>query len=305
MRLPNLILAGAPKCATSSLYRWLAEHPDVAPASDKELFYVVDHDSPFRKTDSNAHDHGLEGYSRYFRNADPSCPWAIDGTTHTLYQESAIPFLQRLPEPPQIVVVVRRPSARVYSSFRFSQHTLARFRHPTTFAEFRQLVEQREMDALRRLVPFERSLYVLLRDVAYSQYLDWLEPWRHAFGESLHVLVFEEMRTAPKKVVSDLADRLGLDSSFFRDYSFSVDNVTVRPRHPTLHRMLRGVRRWVPKIPATQALYRHYLGLQKSSTEAPTTEDEDALRELDRHFAPFDSRLEQAFDLDLSAWRTP
>jgi len=36
---PNLVVAGAPKCGTSSLYFWLAAHPEVAASREKETFF--------------------------------------------------------------------------------------------------------------------------------------------------------------------------------------------------------------------------------------------------------------------------
>lgn len=305
MRLPNLILAGAPKCGTSSLYRWLTDHPQIAPASDKELFYVVDRDSPFRNPDANIHDHGLDGYGRFYRHADPDSPWAVDGTTHTLYQRSAIESLGRMPQAPRILVVVRRPTDRVYSSFRFSQHHLARFSQAVTFADFRRAVDAEDLQTLRRWVPHERSLYVLRRDVTYSEYIDWLIPWRRAFGESLRILVFETMRSHSRRVLRRLAEELGIDGGFYDDYPFSTDNATIRPRHRRLHRWLRRLRPWIPKVPATVALYRRYLGLQRTPMEAPSAEDQRALARLDGHFAPFNDRLAEAFHLDLSSWRRP
>src|SRR5688500_8554449 len=39
MRLPNLIIAGVPKGGTTSLFRYLAQHPDICAARNKELRY--------------------------------------------------------------------------------------------------------------------------------------------------------------------------------------------------------------------------------------------------------------------------
>ena len=301
--LPNLILAGAPKCGTSSLFRWLTDHPDVTAGDDKELFYLVDRDSPFRKPDANIHDHGLGGYGRLFQNADQRCRWRLDGTTHTLYQASAVDVLRRLPEVPQVIVVLRRPADRVFSSFRFTQHNLARFSRPMTFSDFRHLVEQGDDAALQRLVPFARSRYVLQRDVAYSQYVDWLLPWRQAFGERLHVLLLEDLKASPVDAVRSLAKDLDLDANFYDTYDFPRSNPTRRPRHPILHRLLRRARPWVPKGRLSVTLYDRYLRRQSVPLPPPSAQDLEALEALDRHFAPYDRRLTDAFHLDLSPWR--
>jgi hypothetical protein len=37
--LPNLLLAGVPKAGTTSLFRYLEQHPDICSSSDKEIGY--------------------------------------------------------------------------------------------------------------------------------------------------------------------------------------------------------------------------------------------------------------------------
>ena len=44
--LPHFIIGGAPKAGTTSLYKYLLEHPDVLPAKDKELTFWGNFFSP-------------------------------------------------------------------------------------------------------------------------------------------------------------------------------------------------------------------------------------------------------------------
>ncbi len=37
--LPNLVVAGVPKAGTTSLYAYLAQHPDVFAPKTKEIYY--------------------------------------------------------------------------------------------------------------------------------------------------------------------------------------------------------------------------------------------------------------------------
>ena len=38
-RLPNLVIAGVPKAGTTSLFNYLAQHPDICPSDVKETRY--------------------------------------------------------------------------------------------------------------------------------------------------------------------------------------------------------------------------------------------------------------------------
>jgi len=41
---PNLVIAGAPKSGTSSLFFWLAAHPEVCGSQKKETYFLADKD---------------------------------------------------------------------------------------------------------------------------------------------------------------------------------------------------------------------------------------------------------------------
>src|SRR5215212_3535508 len=51
--LPNWIIAGVPKAGTSTLFRWLTDHPEVSGPSEKETCYFVDRGSHMFRPDRN------------------------------------------------------------------------------------------------------------------------------------------------------------------------------------------------------------------------------------------------------------
>ena len=64
--LPNVILGGAPKCGTSSLYFWLAAHPDCFGSPKKETFFFADAVNRFNVS-ANSHNHPVEAYQSFFK----------------------------------------------------------------------------------------------------------------------------------------------------------------------------------------------------------------------------------------------
>jgi hypothetical protein len=300
------MLAGPPKCGTSSLFGWLADHPEVAVPAVKETFYFVDRDSPFFKLDANVHLHGVEGYRKVFAGKPPSVRHLLDGTTHTIYQKSVIDLVADLEPRPHFVFVLRKPSQRVYSSFRFARHNLANVDPALSFARYVRLVREGRLEELRTYFRFERSFYVLSRDLGYSRYVEHLRPWSERFDpQFFHVLLFEEMVADPRTVVRGLAERIGLDAGFYDDYTFAAANPTVEVRSPGLHRLARTLARVVPKNRVTSAVYRRYLALQRRGRPPTSPEDAEALAELDELFAPWNDRLAETFGLDLGAWDGP
>lgn len=303
MSLPNLIIAGAPKCGTSSLFRWLADHPEVCGSSVKETFYLMDPGHPLLRKNSSFHEHGLSGYQAYFRNSSAEHKIVFEATTHYIYQRTPIEVLSGLPEVPRIIFMLRKPSERVYSSFQYTKNNLANFTRDISFSQFVEIVRSNPEDT--RLDEYAgRSSYVLKNDLKYSRYIEYISRWRERFGgDRVHVFLFEEMKKNSPGFMKELASRIGIDSSFYDEYEFPVRNETFSVSYPALHRRVKGFNGLLGNGKLKAALRRGYLAAQSGKSKpAKSTEDVRTLRELEREFTPFNQRLAHEFGLDLSAW---
>jgi hypothetical protein len=303
MSIPNLIIAGAPKCGTSSLFSWLADHPQACGSTVKETFYLMDEGHPLRRKDSNYHQHGLDGYRACFGNCSQQHRIIFEATTHYLYQQTALDVLSKLDPMPQIVVLLRKPSERVYSSFQYSKNNLANVRRELTFTRFVDELQKTPDSALIGEYARE-SAYVLKNDLRYSRYIEYLSLWVARFGsERVKVFLFEEMKKDPRVFMQNFARRVGIDPSFYDDYHFQARNETVGLSYLTLHRGARKLNRAIPRGNLRNALKTIYLKAQSSKTEnGITSEDRQSLAELEKQFQPFNQRLAVEFGLDLSAW---
>lgn len=114
-RLPNFLVIGAMKAGTTSLYHYLAAHPDVFMAPVKELDFFVETANWSR---------GLDWYKRQFDGAGDA---AVTGEASTAY--SKYPVVPGVPERIatcipgcRIIYVVRDPIDRIRSHY---QHRVA------------------------------------------------------------------------------------------------------------------------------------------------------------------------------------
>lgn len=108
MAIANTILAGAQKSGTTTLCRFLAAHPNCLVSTPKE--------SNFFSRAANVTQ--LESYRRYFRAAGPAHQIRVDGTT-TYMADCTVARRIRdaLGDDTKIILVLRSPAARSYSSF--------------------------------------------------------------------------------------------------------------------------------------------------------------------------------------------
>jgi hypothetical protein len=297
--LPNAVLAGAPKCGTSSLFRWLADHPDVCGSSVKEARFLLDPDDCLFQKSSNVHEHGLSGYERYFESCDDGLAKVVlEATPAYLYQRTAPEVLSTLDTRPELLFVFRRPSERTYSQFRYLQGR-ARIDPRLDFRRFVELVLEEDP----RIPTHGHANFAL----AFSRYSDYLPAWLERFPpERFHFFLFEDLRRDPRSFVQAVAGRLGLEPSFYDEYAPRAENPSSRVRSAWLHRARRRAGRHVSRrtrerLKAVTA--GAYALVNVESSGGRTSDEADVLAELDAHFEPFNERLAALTGLDLAAWR--
>jgi hypothetical protein len=107
-RLPNLIVIGAQKCATTSLHYYLNLHPQITMSREKELNFFVE--------DRNWH-RGVEWYQMQFSSSSQ-----VRGEASPNY--TAYPLYRRVPEKmhsivpdAKLVYVIRDPIKRILSHY--------------------------------------------------------------------------------------------------------------------------------------------------------------------------------------------
>lgn len=301
MKLPNLLIAGAPKCGTSSLFNWLAAHPQIWGSSPKETFYFMDLDNPLLRPAANYHQHGLERYS-FFQNADSTqTNFLLEATTHYLYQKTALQFLANCHPQPQMIFVLRKPANRIFSSFSYTQNNLARLNKNISFRQFTDLLLAGKLDQIRDQFYSEQSFFTLKNDLLYSQYVDFLLEWSKFFPpERLTILLFEHLKANPRCVLEQLTHHLGLAADFYDHYDFDHRNPTRGVKHSWIHRTFHQLTPYFPKSALKSGLKSLYFAAQQDR-DLPEP-DPESLQALDCYFAPYNRQLAQTFNLGLDVW---
>ena len=294
--IPNLVIAGAPKCGTSSLHRWLSAHPDVIGSSEKETYFLSDPGTHMFRPQATVRN-GLSGYTRYFEADNGQDPVAVlESTPSYIYSATALRVLPELPSRPKVVFVLREPSAQIYSLFRYFQSNWNWIAPEITFREF---VDR----ALAGNSLDYRGNELAQNAITNARYVDFLRLWRDALGrERMDIHLFEHLRQDPKALVKNVAAFANLAPGFFDEAAFMPFNQSIAVRSRTFHDLNIAVRALLPKgsvYDAGRALYR------RINTKAPakkSASDVATLDELKALFRQDNERLSREFGLDLSLW---
>lgn len=301
--VPSLIIGGAPKCGTSSLYNWLNDHPEMLGSQPKETFFLMDQDNPLMNEKVNFHKDGLKGYEKFYAPRNQRFTVPFEATTHYIYQETALKVLSEQDPKPTLIFLLRKPSQRILSSFEFTKNSLAGFKKDITFAEYTSILLSGDTGELDEYISRKKSLYVLKRDLYYSTYILFLEKWKKAMGaENIQVLLFEDMVVSPRDTLCNIAHRLSIDDSFYKQYQFVKKNETYGVKNKRVHKIVKQISSSLPTGAIKKTLKNMYLSLQAKRVDK-YTDDQEAIRQLDHYFVPYNKELAKSFNLNLALWQ--
>ncbi len=207
--LPNLLIIGAQRSGTSSLYKYLGRHPDVAPSLRKETGYF-----------SDAYSEGLSWYLTHFpltyRRAwheSRELPFVtFESTPDYMLDPRAPQRASELVPEAKIIAILREPASRAYSHY---QHNVRLGLEPLSFEGALESEPTRiasDLDAIRQGDSTHRA--VALRRFSYLHrglYADQLGRWFDSYPrEGVMILSSRTLFDQPETTFRHILDFLGI-----------------------------------------------------------------------------------------------
>lgn len=255
IRLPNLVVVGAPKCGTTSLYHYLKQHPEVYLPTRKELHYFTRSELA-RDTagpgDATVLQHLCADRAAYEAEYAGAADQPVRGDISPSYFDFAevAPAMRRELGEARIVILLRDPIAKAFSQY---MHLVRDGRETLPF-----------YDALHAEADRARRHWSMIWRYAGSSHYAWrLRHYLEAFGvERVRVYRFEDFVADPQAMLADLWRWLGIDPSIRPDTSRTF-NASSQPRS-------RAVASLISKRSPLAALARAIVpaGLRSRITEA-------------------------------------
>lgn len=190
-RMPNFFIIGAPKCGTTSLAAWLAEHPNIYIPPVKEPHFF----------NTDLHYNNVQSRSQYeglFRGSTKEHKAVGEASVFYLYSKVAVPLIEQGLPGSRYIVMIRNPVEMAYSLYEqqmFSgnehitdfgkawglseerargRHVKRRCREPALLAYSRVCRLGEQLARLFERVPRERVLVLLLSDVKKNPRAEYL-----------------------------------------------------------------------------------------------------------------------------------
>lgn len=197
--LPDFLILGGQRCGTTSLFHYLRAHPQVRPATGKELQYFTLH-----------HARGERWYRGHFPVTEPG-QVTFEASPYYLFHPDVPARVAATLPAGRFVVLLRDPVERAYSHY---LHTRAYGAEPLDFAAALAAEPDRLAAALRDGTATRRA-HAALRNHSYAargRYAEQLDRWfAQVPRERVHVVRSEDLYADPATVYGELLRFLGLD----------------------------------------------------------------------------------------------
>ena len=282
-RFANLIIAGVNKGGTTSLFSYLATHPDICASSVKETCFFL----PLRYGEQPQE---LREYAEFFSQSSGQ-RYRMESTPGYFYGgPPLIDALSKLPDQPRILIVLRNPVDRMFSFYRFMKNMLVLDQN-TVFEDY---LDRCQALSIEDKILRENNAYWGLDGGFYPNYL---EQWHDRFGDRLKICFFDDLRRDPSKLLRSICEWLEIDTACYSEgREFSVENRTIAFKNRWLHETAlwankRG-ERMLRRYPRLKRWLRILYGSVNRKRNTETLSDETRAR-LTNIFADSNARLRE------------
>lgn len=222
---PNFLIVGAAKSGTTSLWYYLSQHPDIFMARPKELKFLssakISEDSnilyKFQYICDCTPINCIEDYFNAFCNVNAE-EAVGEASTHYLFTyESTIPVIKKHIGNPKIIIILRDPVERAFSSYRHTTRNDPRAYH---FNETRSFEECLELDEIHRMKNETLTMMHYYKSVGfyYHQVKAYLENFSH-----VKVYLYDDLSKNPKNLIRDIYSFLEVDPNFSPDINLKMN----------------------------------------------------------------------------------
>ncbi len=295
MKKPNFFIIGAPKCGTTSLAAWLAEHPNIYMSPVKEPhFYNAD----LGNAKITRHE-----YELLFTIATNDHKAIGEASTSYLFSRVAVPSIEKELPNSRYIVMVRNPVDMAYSCH--EQLFFLGYENIKDFAEAWRLSEERAKGCAVSPWCHEPKLLDYKSVCCLGGHLERL--FHSVPRERVLVLVLDDVKANPRREYLKVLDFL--DVSDDGRLGFPVKN-TAKERHWLwLQKAVQGVgktsatvKEWLG-IPRTKGTgFLQAINRKNTKYRRRTPLSNDLRRELIHYFEQDIRLLSHLLDRDLSMW---
>jgi len=306
IKLPDFFIVGAGKSGTTSLAKYLSEHPQIfipkvkelhffAFANEKPSYYKEHILGPVLITDINE-------YCKYFDKVKQEVVLGEASVTYLYYDlvdnviKNINTYYGEKKQDLKIIIILRDPVERAFSQYK----TRLLQKETLPFVEACKKWEERK----------KNNWSIAYDYLGFSFYYNSIKKYIEAFGrDKLKIYLFEDLKEKPIELLKDIFRFLGVDENFIPknvgkvyNKSYSPKNILLQKKiflNPSIIKMLDTI---TPKC--MKSNYKSFIDLllDKNRRDEKMELTREVRRELLKIFKEDILKLQDLIGRDLSHW---
>lgn len=292
---PNFFIVGAPKCGTTAMADFLAQHPDVR-MGPKELNFFCD--DLFLDP---ARIRSEENYLSHYADAGDVKVHG-DGSVFYMVSGEAARRIHDWDADAKILIHVRNPL-----EFLPSHHSQILFEGFEDLDDFEAAYDAEDDRAAGRRMPPKCPLRMILEYRRMAAFAEQIERFQAVFPpDQVKIVLFDDFKADLPAVYREVLEFLDIDPGF--EAAFKVVNPNNRVRNKALMDFMRETPEWVTRLSrivmSERMRNRLKWKIKRANTEFVKREpiSPEFRARLRRDIAPEVDKLGALLDRDLSHW---
>lgn len=285
----QLMIVGAEKSGTSSLSRYLEQHPNICSHEQREMTYFVNDEEyaqGYAKT-----------YPRYFSKCKNDQSILLGKNVGVMYWPEAVKRLWNHNPNCQLVAILRNPVDRAYSAYWYARRMGWEDLESFEEAIAAEPIRFKEGGLKRRYCAYlDRGIYHKQLAVLFE----------HFERNQVHVFLFEGLKSDPVGMCHKIYKAVGIDADYIPQVSGQYNKAAI-PRSPVLSKLLSSahpLKRAVRKLLSDRVsfLIREQIRLLNEKTLSPPLMKPETRAYLGEYFMSPNLELGKLLGRDLSQW---
>jgi len=217
----HLFIGGTTKAGTTSLFNYLADHPEICGSIIKETGFFLDNDYPFPYFKEWNYQDGISKFNIYFSECVQENV-RLEATPTYLYSPGTPERISSSFSKVKWIFILREPISRLVSCYRFNKQ-IGNLEKSISFREYiEKQFEYREWRESRCLVTGKYSNCLVRYYNLYPK-------------EDILIINYQKLSTEPVTVLKRISGFIGVDTAFYDTYNLEIFNPTMTVRNSWLH----------------------------------------------------------------------
>lgn len=288
---PNFLIVGAAKAGTTSLAKYLGEHPDIFIPEQKELrFFVKDILLEMNDKDPLKEDilrSSVFDEKEYFEIFDVPEKIAGDASVHYLYHhEEVIPKIKKHLGDIPIIIMLRNPVERAISNIKYLKT-----------AHNNSMIDELNMELTRKSENYNSFWYHKELGLYFEQVKAYLSNFSR-----VKIILFEDFKEQPDVSYKEIISFLKLPIFTLNKYKIHNPAVEMRFYFKMFKQsgILKILKVFIPK--ETRNALKNYSQNEKFYKKITLTLEQNEKKKLMEYYKSDILNLEKLLEIDLSCW---